>query len=182
MEAILVLAVLAGVVYLLGTSLSPQSKPQARATRHTPRPRYAPPSKNKKAPVETCANTLSGKCWVVDGDTIQIGNYAIRIFGIDAPEMDHPYGRKAKSAMIALTKGHVIRAEFCKDQSYNREVARCYLPDGRDLSEELVRLGLAIDWPKYSNGCYAQFETPDARKKLWRAAARQRGMFPPRGS
>jgi micrococcal nuclease len=106
----------------------------------------------------------------VDGDTIQIGIYSIRLFGIDAPELDHPldhpYGRKAKSAMNAPSKGHVIRAEFCQDQSHNREVARCYLPDVRDLSEELARLGLAIDWRKYSNGCYAKFETTDARKSF----------------
>ena len=43
--------------------------------------------------VET--TVLSGPCWVVDGDTIRIQNKSIRIAGIDAPELNHPYGQNA---------------------------------------------------------------------------------------
>ena len=39
---------------------------------------------------------LRGRCWVVDGDTIVIDNTHIRLAGIDAPELDHPYGKQAK--------------------------------------------------------------------------------------
>ena len=49
------------------------------------------------------------------------------------------------------------------------------MPDGRDLSAELVKQGLALDWPKFSGGCYAALEVPDVRRKLWLAAARQKG-------
>ena len=42
---------------------------------------------------------------------------------------------------------------------------------------ELVRIGLALDWPKFSGGKYRHLEPEDARRKLWRAAARQRGML-----
>lgn len=34
--------------------------------------------------------TLTGKCYVIDGDTIQIGKVQLRLVGIDAPEMEHP--------------------------------------------------------------------------------------------
>jgi len=91
--------------------------------------------------------------------------------------MNHPYGRKAKSALIALCKGQRITAELTAEDVHGRTVARCYLPDGRDLSAELVKLGLALDWPKFSGGAYRALEPPDARKKLWLADARQKGRM-----
>lgn len=51
------------------------------------------------------------------------------------------------------------------------------MPDGRDLSGEMVKIGMAIDWPKFSGGIYRALETPDARKKLWLATARQQGRM-----
>jgi micrococcal nuclease len=125
------------------------------------------------------SDSVTGKCSVVDGDTIIIAGTNIRLAGIDAPELDHPYGKNAKWALIGLCKGQIIRAEFASAQSYNREVATCYLPDGRDLSAEMVKAGFAIDWAKHSGGKYRSLEVEGIRKKLWRAAARQRGQWPP---
>lgn len=118
---------------------------------------------------------LEGAAYVTDGDTITIKKTQIRLFGVDAPELKHPYGQKAKWAMVKLCKGHKVRAEVTQKDAHGRTVARCYLPDGRDLSAELVKQGLAIDWPKFSGGVYRKMETPDARKKLWLADARQKG-------
>jgi micrococcal nuclease len=123
--------------------------------------------------------SLSGKCWVIDGDTIDIGGNRIRLAGIDAPEMDHPYGKSARSALIRMCSGHVIRAEFHGTLSHQRNMATCYLPDGRDLSAEMVKIGMAIDWPKYSGGKYREFEVEGIRKKLWGCDARQKGRMPP---
>lgn len=120
---------------------------------------------------------LTGAAYVVDGDTIKIGNRQIRLFGIDAPEMSHPYGKKAKWAMHALCKGQIVRAEVKETDAHGRTVAQCYLPDGRDLSAELVKQGLAIDWPKFSGGKYQNLETTDARKKMFLAVARQKGQM-----
>ncbi|ROU02803.1 nuclease [Histidinibacterium lentulum] len=91
--------------------------------------------------------------------------------------MNHPHGRKAKSALIALCRGQRITAEFTGLDVHGRTVARCHLPDGRDLSAEMVKLGLALDWPKHSGGAYRDLEPPDARKKLWLADARQKGRM-----
>lgn len=60
---------------------------------------------------------------------------------------------------------------------HGRTVAVCRLGDGRDLSAEMVRCGLAIDWPKYSGGKYGDLELPEARRKLWLADARQKGRM-----
>ncbi|MGR3607313.1 MAG: thermonuclease family protein, partial [Sulfitobacter sp.] len=78
-----------------------------------------------------------------------------------------PYGQKAKWALHKFCKGQTIRAEVTDIDRHGRTVAKCYLPDGRDLSAEMVKLGMAIAWPKYSDKKYAHLETPDARKKLF---------------
>jgi micrococcal nuclease len=132
--------------------------------------------------VKAVSPCLSGRCVVVDGDTIIIGGKPIRLAGIDAPELDHPYGVKAKWALVGLCRGQTVRAELDGSSSYDRLVAICYLPDGRDLAAEMVRLGHAVDWRKYSGGRYRHLEVAGIRKRLWRCDARQKGRFPPAGS
>ena len=138
----------------------------------TPKPQRFEAKTARPLPQTLC---VEGSAFVTDGDTIVIKKTQIRLFGIDAPELNHPYGQKAKWAMVKLCKGHKIRAEVSAKDAYGRTVARCFLPDGRDLSAEMVKQGLAIDWPKFSGGKYSNLETPDARKKLWLASARQKG-------
>ena len=125
----------------------------------------------------TQPRVLEGPAYVTDGDTITIKKTQVRLYGIDAPELNHPYGKKAKWAMVRLCKGHRIRAEITDEDEYGRTVAKCFLPDGRDLSGELVKQGLAIDWPKYSGGKYTHLEVAGIRKKLWLADARQKGRM-----
>ncbi len=123
---------------------------------------------------------MRGRAWVIDGDTIDIRGTRIRLAGIDAPEMDHPYGKGAKWALVNMCKGNEIRVVCDGDLSHDRTVATCYLPDGRDLSAEMVKAGMAIDWPKFSRGKYSGLEPAGIRKKLWRCDARQKGRMPPR--
>jgi endonuclease YncB( thermonuclease family) len=118
---------------------------------------------------------LTGPAYVTDGDTIRIKKTQIRLFGIDAPEMNHPYGKKAKWALHKLCKDQAVRAEITDEDDHGRAVARCYLPDGRDLSAEMVKQGLAIDWPKFSDGKYRHLEQAGHRKKIFLADARQKG-------
>ena len=146
------------------------------------RPGASPPRRRQPAPPTRTAVTvaepgqvITGRCFVIDGDTIVIGKTRIRLAGIDAPELEHPWGRKSKWAMVGLCKGRTITARVTGELSYGRVVARCFLPDGRDLAAELVRMGLALDWPRFSGGRYRHLEPPDARRRLWRAARRQSG-------
>ena len=153
------------VPFRRSNDVAPKRRPQS--------PAAPPPETIKPAvPLET---TLTGKCYVVDGDTIRIGKVSLRLAGIDAPELEHPWGKKAKWELVQLCKGQSITAEIEPEQSYDRLVATCFLPDGRDLSAEMVRLGMALDWPKFSGGKYAHLEPIGVRKKHWKAAARQRG-------
>jgi micrococcal nuclease len=131
---------------------------------------------NQPQPPETI---VRGKCWVIDGDTIAVDGLHIRLAGIDAPELDHPWGQQSKWALVKLCKGQTITARLKPEMSHDRVVAECFLPDGRDLAAELVKAGLAIDWPKFSGGKYRHLEPPDARKRLWRANLRQGGVMWP---
>lgn len=159
-------------------------KPKPQRVRHTDnrrqkprrvvsRPRTAPPVPKHTAP----SDVLKGRCYVIDGDTVVISGTKIRLAGIDAPELHHPWGRKSKFALISMCKGQVVTARLQEDRSYDRIVAKCYLPDGTDLAAELVKQGLALDWPKFSGGAYRDFEPDGIRKKLWRAAAKQQGRL-----
>ena len=122
---------------------------------------------------------LRGPCWVIDGDTIEINSVRIRLAGIDAPELDHPWGQQSKWALVQLCKGQTVTARIKPELSYDRVVAECILDDGRDLAAELVRCGLALDWAKFSGGKYRHLEPSGVRRKLWRAHARQRGALAP---
>ena len=88
------------------------------------------------------------------------------MFGVDAPELNHPYGIRAKRKLWALCKGHSIRVEVLTTDAHGRTGARSILPDGRDLSAEMVNAGLALDWAKFSGGIYRDLEAPDARRKM----------------
>ena len=156
-------------LHVLETPLKPWSIPEPSQINV---PKVVPPPRLVAEP-----RILQGHCWVVDGDTIVIGKVHVRLAGIDAPELDHPHGQKAKWALHALCKGQVVTVTLDGSESHDRLVGICRLPDGRDLSAEMVKAGHALDWPKYSGGRYRHLETPDARKKLWRANARQRGRM-----
>ncbi|MCF2904037.1 thermonuclease family protein [Octadecabacter sp. CECT 8868] len=145
-----------------------------------PKPARAPensgPNAAWRAP-EPPVRVIEGRAFVTDGDSLVIKSVEIRLFGVDAPELNHPFGKRAKWALLALCKGQVIKAKVHHVDAHGRTVAKCYLPDGRDLSAEMVKQGLAIDWPKFSEGVYRALEVPDARKKMWLADARQKGRM-----
>lgn len=121
--------------------------------------------------------SVKGRAWVIAGDTVVIDRLQIRLFGLDAPEINHPFGQKAKWALVRLCKGQALLAEVTDVDVHGRTVARCFRPDGRDLSAEMVKMGLAIDWPKYSGGAYPAMECAGVRRRLWLADARQKGRM-----
>ena len=112
------------------------------------------------------SKTLRGTCHVIDGDTIVIGRRKIRLAGIDAPELQNPYGKQSKWALVNLCKGQIITAHLTGETSYDRLVAICFLDDGRDLAAEMVKLELALDMPHFPNADYKHLETPNSRRKL----------------
>lgn len=179
MEAALLIAfILVGVAFVNRGKRRSRSGPQSRSRSDVPSAAdwREPFDAASSRPVPT-GQVVSGPAYIVDGDSLMIRKTQIRLFGVDAPELTHPYGQKAKWALYSLCKGQTVRAEVTATDDHGRTVARCYLEDGRDLSAEMVKIGLAIDWPKFSGGLYRSLEVPDARKKMWLADARQKGRM-----
>ena len=179
MEIVFGIVVLGVLAWLVGNLASGDDTPPPPVRRKRPVRKPRPPRQPKRLPQVEVGETFIGPSYVVDGDTIIVNKMSIRLFGIDAPEIEHPYGINAKWDMFDLCKGQEITVHVTDSDDYGRIVANCYLPDGRDLSAEKVKIGHAIDWPKYSGGIYKHLEVDGIRKKLWRCDARQKGRMPP---
>jgi endonuclease YncB( thermonuclease family) len=119
---------------------------------------------------------LIGTPSVHDGDTLTIQGQAVRLFGIDAEELDEPNGPRARDALRALVKGtHYVRCEPTGQKSYDRVVAICYTAAGEDLGEAMVRGGYVLDCARYSDFMYRPFEPMAIRRTLTQKPYCRRG-------
>ena len=95
---------------------------------------------------------------IADGDTFTVMadgmKQRIRVFGIDAPEHDQPYGGKAKADLSALILGKTVDIEppphhrtFPK--SYDRIVAMVVMPAGQDVGWTMLTLGDAWAYDEF---------------------------------
>lgn len=96
---------------------------------------------------------LSGPAHVVDGDTIDIGQTRVRIWGIDAPEMNTAAGKRSRRFLVRFLGKHTVRCYPEGFDRYGRTVALCRV-NGADIARILVKMGHARDWPRYSGGYY----------------------------
>lgn len=131
------------------------------------------------------AQTVEGRASVIDGDTIDISGERIRFNGVDAPESwqrctaDGKEYRCGKEAAFALDEwlaaSRPTRCEFVERDRYGRMVANCFRTDGASVADWLVRNGWALDWPRYSDGEFAdaQSEARGARRGVWRGTFEQ---------
>jgi endonuclease YncB( thermonuclease family) len=130
------------------------------------------------------AHDLIGQASVIDGDTIEIHGTRIRLSGIDAPESDqlcrneeselYRCGQKTSNALFDfIARRHVECVEVDRDR-YNRTVAVCTVGH-TDVADWLVRNGLALNWPKYSKGAYAdaQAEAKREQRGMWSGSFRE---------
>ena len=116
------------------------------------------------------AQEIIGIPKIVDGDTVYINNYKIRLEGIDAPEMEqkckkeklkissiigytfyenYHCGKHSKQSLEAKVKGSNIKCiSFTKDR-YKRYLAKCF--KGKiNLNQWMVRNGHAVAYRRYS--------------------------------
>ena len=119
---------------------------------------------------------------VVDGDTIHIKSYKIRLEGIDAPEMKQkckkPYlqimffnfqknyncGLISKKKLIQKIGNQPVKCILLGKDRYKRYLAKC-LKDSVDLNRWMVRNGYALAYRKYSK-LYILDENFAKEKKL----------------
>lgn len=111
---------------------------------------------------------IVGHAKVIDGDTIEVNMQRIRLFGVDAFELEQMCGKRHIGKEAADYLGSIIRNPVrCAPQggrSYNRLVAICTGKDGIDIAQALVLAGFAL-----ADTTYSLMYLDDAR------SARQRG-------
>ena len=124
-------------------------------------------------PVSSLAAELSGRARAVDGDTLEVAGQKVRLFGIDAPELDQmcdrggqrwACGDAAREALAAIVGRKRLACEVRDIDRYGRSVATCMAGD-EDIAALMVRQGMAIAYRRYS-GRYVNAE----------AAARAEGI------
>ena len=116
---------------------------------------------------------LSGKVVSIhDGDTITLlqdkQQIKVRLFGIDAPELKQPYGKKSKQFLANLMAGEVVEVNENGKDRYKRTIGTIYL-NGADINAQMVENGYAWAYRKFSKKYTAQESR--AKKQglgLWR--------------
>jgi endonuclease YncB( thermonuclease family) len=103
--------------------------------------------------------TVTGPARVNDGDTLSIAGERIRLFGIDAPELDQSCerrnagrwacGRWSRDRLAEMVAGRNVSCDARTRDRYGRLVARCTAA-GRDLAAAMVRAGAAEAYRRYT--------------------------------
>jgi endonuclease YncB( thermonuclease family) len=75
----------------------------------------------------------------------------IRLEGIDCPEMEQPFGDKAKQFTASKILNKQVEAAVISRDNYNGTWAMVSTSDGRSLNQELLKVGLAWWYHKYSD-------------------------------
>jgi endonuclease YncB( thermonuclease family) len=130
----------------------------------------------------------TGQSWaaapiVRDGGTIQLGDVAYRLDGIDAPEVDQmcidehadawTCGVEARDQLSKLIDGRQVRCEdLGVGTTYKRRHIGICTVEGEtvNLSQMLVRQGFALNFEPYARGRFREDETAakQGRRGLWK--------------
>ena len=106
---------------------------------------------------------------VRDVDTIELGGIAIRLNGIDGPELSTDVGQAAKQFMTSLVFNREVVCDLTGERSHDRLIGVCYL-NGEDIGSKAIENGFALDCKRYSGGRYADLELQSAITAIQRAS------------
>jgi endonuclease YncB( thermonuclease family) len=111
--------------------------------------------------------TVVGRASVIDGDTLEIHDRRIRLWGVDAPEgrqscdgangAAYRCGQTAANRLDAHLRDRVVVCFEEDTDRYGRMVARCEV-DGEDVGAWLVGQGLAVRYARYAGDAYRNEE------------------------
>lgn len=116
----------------------------------------------------------------IDGDTLRSGDIEVRLYGIDAPELDQTCsleggrswacGREAQNRLKSLIGRYAVDCTPRARDKFNRIIATCGTSKVPDLGEALVREGLAVNLSSdRDEGPYvdAEIEAQAAKRGIW---------------
>lgn len=118
----------------------------------------------------------------INGDTLEMNGNIYRLAGIDAPEAQQKCGvgdarwscgENATAELARLLDGRTIECEALGRDRYDHVSAVCRWGAGArtDLAREMVRVGLARDWPRHAPD-YSRAEMAARRdgRGIWNGA------------
>lgn len=109
---------------------------------------------------------------VVDGDSLESDGERLRLWGIDAPELQQtcdragrvwPCGRESRNALRTLAREGRFSCVTTGIDKYDRWLVECDL-NGRSVNETLVREGWAIAYGGFDR---AEAEARNAERGIW---------------
>ncbi len=119
---------------------------------------------------------ISGNARAGDGDSLTVGATRIRLFGIDAPELNQicqrggkawSCGQAAAEQLSTLVAGHEVRCIPVGADQHDRVLARC-TAGHVDVNRTMVATGYAVAFRRYSlNYVSAEESAKGARRGLW---------------
>lgn len=122
------------------------------------------------------STSFSGIGRAKDGDSLMVDDVEVRLFGIDAPELDQrckkqgqewACGREAATQLDNLLRGKTVRCEKTGTDRFGRTLARC-LAGSTDLNRVMVGLGYAVAFRRYSTDYVSAEESAKVnRRGLW---------------
>ncbi len=122
------------------------------------------------------SQTLTGKVvGITDGDTFRFLTkdtiqLKIRLANIDCPENNQPFSAKAKQFVSDAIFGRQVTIHVLNKDRYGRSIANVIYNDSLNLSQELLKQGLAWHYLQYSKDPLLQKLEDRARNKklgLW---------------
>ncbi len=92
---------------------------------------------------------------IIDGDTLEVmyGELPVRIrlAHIDSPERKQAFGTRAKQALSDLCFGKFVKIEYREKDRNGRYICVLYDESGMNINQEMVRLGMAWHFKRYSD-------------------------------
>ncbi len=128
-------------------------------------------------PTEINQNFSAKVIRIIDGDTLEVlyGELPVklRLEHIDCPEKrgKQPFGNAAKQALSDLCFGQTVKIEWSSKDRNGRYISVVFNENGLNINKEMVRIGMAWHFKRYSkDSSYAELENEARKNKvgLWK--------------
>lgn len=119
---------------------------------------------------------FNGPARAKDGDSLMVGDREVRLFGVDAPELDQSCkrdgqdwacGTAARDLLASLVRGKSVYCSQVGTDQFQRALGRC-VAGSTDLNRTMVATGFAVAFRRYSSDYVSAEESAKAGKRgIW---------------